>query len=94
MTQPALEVATILRQYLPSYLERYKLTLAQEKVVNAIMDCRTEKLGGHLHQCQNCDYQLILFNSCRSRYCTKCQRLATAEWLATRQAELLPVTMD
>ena len=29
--------------------------------------------------------------TCRNRHCPKCQNLARAEWLAARQAELLPV---
>lgn len=31
------------------------------------------------------------YNSCRNRHCPKCQRVARDEWLAARQAELLPV---
>ena len=31
------------------------------------------------------------YNSCRNRHCPKCQGLARAQWLAERQAELLPV---
>ena len=33
----------------------------------------------------------IAYNSCRNRHCPKCQGAARAEWLAARQAELLPV---
>ena len=33
----------------------------------------------------------IAYNSCRNRHCPKCQGLARAQWLADRQAELLPV---
>jgi hypothetical protein len=33
----------------------------------------------------------IAYNSCRNRHCPKCQGLARAQWLAERQAELLPV---
>ena len=32
----------------------------------------------------------IAYNSCRNRHCPKCQGLARAEWLADRQADLLP----
>ncbi len=31
------------------------------------------------------------YNSCRNRHCPKCQGQARANWLAARQAELLPV---
>ena len=33
----------------------------------------------------------VAYNSCRNRHCPKCQGAAAKEWLADRQAELLPV---
>ncbi len=36
-------------------------------------------------------WSAIAYNSCRNRHCPKCQGQARAEWLAARQAELLPV---
>ena len=33
----------------------------------------------------------IAYNSCRNRHCPKCQGAAAKEWLAEREAELLPV---
>ncbi len=33
----------------------------------------------------------IAYNSCRNRHCPKCQGAAAKDWLAARQAELLPV---
>ncbi len=33
----------------------------------------------------------IAYNSCRNRHCPKCQGAAAKEWLADREAELLPV---
>jgi hypothetical protein len=57
----------------------------------AIEACRTSALGGHLEACDNCGHQRPVYNSCRNRHCPKCQGLARADWLAQRQAELLPV---
>jgi hypothetical protein len=36
-------------------------------------------------------YTTISYNSCRNRHCPKCQGAAAREWLAEREAELLPV---
>jgi hypothetical protein len=36
-------------------------------------------------------HTLIAYNSCRNRHCPKCQGAAAREWLAEREAELLPV---
>jgi hypothetical protein len=33
----------------------------------------------------------VAYNSCRNRHCPKCQGAAARDWLAARQAELLPV---
>ncbi len=57
----------------------------------AIEHCRTAALGGHLEQCDHCGHQQPVYNSCRNRHCPKCQGLTRAQWLADRQAELLPV---
>ena len=35
--------------------------------------------------------KLSAYNSCRNRHCPKCQGAAAKEWLAEREAELLPV---
>jgi hypothetical protein len=59
--------------------------------MGAITACRTAALGGHVEQCDDCGNVRIAYNSCRNRHCPKCQGLARAEWLADRQAELLPV---
>jgi hypothetical protein len=59
--------------------------------MHAIERCRTAALGGHVEQCEACHHQRIAYNSCRNRHCAKCQALASARWLAARQAELLPV---
>jgi len=38
-----------------------------------------------------CAHSHIAYNSCRDRHCPKCQASAAKEWLAAREAELLPV---
>jgi hypothetical protein len=49
--------------------------------------CRTAALGGHVEG----GHRRIACNSCRSRHCPKCQGAAAREWLAAREADLLPV---
>src|SRR5215831_6101469 len=46
---------------------------------------------GHVTRCENCAQTVIAYNSCRNRHCPKCQGAAAKEWLAEREAELLPV---
>jgi Putative transposase/Transposase zinc-binding domain len=46
---------------------------------------------GHVARCEDCAHTVIAYNSCRNRHCPKCQGPAAKEWLAEREAELLPV---
>jgi hypothetical protein len=89
--KPAFELAGILRQQGPAYRENHRSTFQQERVIDAIVNCRTAALGGHLEECSQCAYTRNSYNSCRNRHCPKCQSLARAKWVEARQAELLPV---
>ena len=59
--------------------------------MSAIESCRTAALGGHVERCEACAFTRIAYNSCRNRHCPKCQGATAREWLADREAELLPV---
>jgi hypothetical protein len=93
MARPALEVADILRVHGDAYARAHAghLSLGQLKVMSAIRACRTAALGGHVARCDDCGHVEIAYNSCRNRHCPKCQGAAARQWLAERQAELLPV---
>ena len=88
-----LEVADIFRHHGNAHRQRHKANLGrtERRVMGAIEVCRTAALGGHLERCDDCGHTRNAYNSCRNRHCPKCQGLARAEWLADRQAELLPV---
>jgi hypothetical protein len=87
-SRPKIEVADIFRRYhdsigpLPSH---------SAKVVRNIVNCRTEKLGGHARHCNDCDYQEHSYNSCRDRHCPKCQFLTRQRWVESRVRDLLPI---
>ncbi len=57
----------------------------------AIESCRSAALGGHVERCEDCGHSRIAYNSCRNRHCPKCQGAAARDWLAAREADLLPV---
>ena len=59
--------------------------------MSAIESCRTAALGGHVARCEKCAHTVIAYNSCRNRHCPKCQGAAAKQWLAEREADLLPV---
>jgi Putative transposase/Transposase zinc-binding domain len=95
MARPLLEIADIFRDHGAAWrhANRGHVSLGQLKVMSAIEHCRTAALGGHVARCQNsaCGHRVISYNSCVNRHCPKCQGAAAREWLAAREAELLPV---
>jgi Putative transposase/Transposase zinc-binding domain len=93
MARPALEVADIFRDHGAAWRQanRGHVSLCQLKLMSAIESCRTAALGGHVARCEDCAHTIIAYNSCRNRHCPKCQAAAAREWLAAREAELLPV---
>src|SRR2546427_10299809 len=93
MSRPALEVADIFRDHGTAWRRANAghVSLGQMKVMSAIESCRTAALGGHVARCEDCAYTTIAYNSCRNRHCPKCQGAAAREWLAAREADLLPV---
>ena len=95
MAGSSLEVADIFRDYGAAWRQasRGHVSLDQMKVMSAIERCRTSALGGHVARCENdiCGHLHIAYNSCRNRHCPKCQAAAARDWLADREAELLPV---
>jgi hypothetical protein len=88
-----LEVADVFRRHGEAYRRGHDghLGRVERRVMSAIELCRTAALGGHVEGCPACGFVRHAYNSCRNRHCPKCQGQARAEWLAARQAELLPV---
>jgi hypothetical protein len=93
VARPRLEVADIFRGHGPAWRRANAghVSLGQLKVMSAIESCRTAALGGHVARCEKCAHTVIAYNSCRNRHCPKCQGQAAKEWLAEREADLLPV---
>ena len=87
------EVADVLRRHGEAYRQAHTghLGRVEKRVMSAIVACRTAALGGHVEACEDCGVARVAYNSCRNRHCPKCQGTARAQWLADRQAELLPV---
>lgn len=92
MNEHRLELADVFRTHEADFLTAWGAVLShpQKKALRDIRDCRTPALGGHVEE-YDCGHRIVLYNSCRSRYCPKCQALARAHWLAEREKELLPV---
>ncbi len=93
MRRQGLEVADIFHRYGAAWRRANAghVSLGQLQVMSAIENCRSAALGGHVERCQDCGHRRIAYNSCRNRHCPKCQGAAARDWLAAREADLLPV---
>jgi hypothetical protein len=60
-------------------------------VLASLAGCRTAAMGSRIYRCDHCGQTVPLYNSCGDRHCPTCQAAQRAQWLAKRQAELLPV---
>jgi len=81
----------IFRQHSEEYIRKYNPPSEQRKVIRAIINCQTEKMGSRFLICPSCNKTLILHNSCRNRHCPKCQHKERYKWLEKRKTEILNV---
>ena len=93
MRRPRLEVADVFHRHGADWRRTNAghVSLGQLQVMSAIEQCRSAALGGHVERCEDCGHSRIAYNSCRNRHCPKCQDAAAKDWLAAREADLLPV---
>lgn len=78
-----LEVADIFREAGPAYRQQYasRMLPSHLKVMEAIETCRTEAMGGHLRQCDECEQFQYSYHSCCNRHCPKCHGDQSRRWL-------------
>lgn len=83
------DIATIIKDH----LDKITVTPHQQKVLDHIIGCRTEKMGEHIMKCDNekCNHEEHVFNSCQDRNCPKCQGDKQLKWKLKRLEELLPI---
>ena len=88
-----IELADIIAKYGGEYLNEFGIPMlpSHKRALADILACRTESMGGHMHECDACGYQCYSYHSCKNRSCPKCHTSDTKRWLEKREAELLPV---
>lgn len=87
------EVADIFRRHGPEYRQKFqeRIPKAHLEAMEAIEQCRTEALGGHVYLCTDCGRLQYSYHSCKNRTCPKCQNEDATRWLEKQEALLLPV---
>lgn len=88
---PNHQVAEVLNIHWQQITKNTKLNTWQLRTLDAVRRCRTAALGSHVDGCTACGHLRISYNSCRNRHCPTCQGSHREQWIAARQAELLPV---
>jgi len=87
--KPQCEIADIIRRYSMDFYLQYNVLGYHKRVLNALENCRTAALGGHVEQCDACGEIHISYNSCRNRHCPKCQGAQRDRWIEARLSDVL-----
>jgi len=87
--KPQFELADIIRRYNSGFYSQYPVLDYHKRVLNALENCRTAALGGHVEQCGECGEIRISYNSCRNRHCPKCQGSQRNRWIKARLSDVL-----
>lgn len=87
------DLAGIVREFGPDYFAQHgeRMLPSHFRALRDLVACRTEILGGHLAQCDQCGHQHYSYHSCRNRSCPQCHTGDSVRWLEKRQGDLLPV---
>lgn len=82
-------VQQILKSGYKAYEKAHPLPLHVRKAAEALMNCRTATLGGHMLGCPEGDYHRQWYNSCRNRICPQCNWIRIEQWLRKQKERVL-----
>ncbi len=77
------KINEIFRTYGSAYIKKFGHRIPKEhlKVIDAIINCRTDHYGRLIYECESCGKSHIFFRSCGNRHCPCCQNHKTRQWL-------------
>jgi hypothetical protein len=85
----AATLQSILLRHFPRFSAENRLPLQVHRAVRAIIDCRTEAMGGHVLSCPAGHVKRVQYNSCKHRSCPQCSSLPIERWLTAQRSCLL-----
>jgi hypothetical protein len=95
-----MKINEIFQSYAPEYIQCYEHAMPFEhrKVIDAIINCRTQYYGTAIYDCQECGLPQVVFRSCgnpdksgrRRSHCPNCQHHKTKQWLEKQMTRQLP----
>ena len=89
-----MDFAEVLREHWPRYVEGAAGPIPSRawSAVEAVLSCRTERRGGHVHHCPACRRHHYTYHSCNHRACPRCGAAEQAQWTRRQEARLLPAS--
>lgn len=85
-------IKDIFQAFGPEYLTRFGDAIPGDhrKVINAIINCRTNHYGATIYTCEKCGQNHIIYRSCGNRHCPNCQHHKARQWLDRQTKGQLP----
>jgi len=81
----------IFRAFGPEFLSRNpELPVAQVRVIEAMINCRTGEYGTTVYRCEGCGENHGIDRSCGNRHCPQCQLHKCRQWLHQQLSKILP----
>jgi len=81
----------LFRTFGPEFLSRNpELPVAQVRVVEAMINCRTGEYGTTVYRCEGCGEHHAIDRSCGNRHCPQCQLHKCRRWLHRQLSKTLP----
>jgi hypothetical protein len=86
-------VADILTRFHRRFLDRYGdgMSVDERRALQSILLCRTEPMGGRSYRCERCLTDHFAWHSCNHRLCPRCGSADTAQWVAAKLENRIPV---
>ena len=81
---PLGKIRTIFADNWERYRKENKVRAVENENVLRMLSCRTPLLGSHLYICPDCGHSLEVPHTCKSRFCSVCGYIATANWIRDR----------
>jgi len=85
-------IRQIFQNFGSEYMARFDDTMPGDhrKVINAIINCRTDHYGAILYTCEKCSQPHVVYRSCGNRHCPSCQHHKARQWLGKQLKRQLP----
>jgi len=90
--EPRFSITSLFREHFSDFQSRHGVRIEEHRAAQAMIDCRSERLGRYEQRCDNGHVEYEGFHSCHHRSCARCNGSARHDWLDRIQSKLLPIS--